>query len=124
MAKTLIPRSESMLIAGYFLARFSKDGKPPEFLNVSSWTEIYERIYPSIGEGRTFKTFVGSMTPVRNACNHHFDNGGPVHRDNKGKIGPLTENQAIIAANWDSKSDEDLLRFIAATFPGLIPGRQ
>lgn len=122
MARTLVPRSDSMLIAGYFLARFSRDGQPPEMLNVSSWTEVYERIYPMIGGGRTFKTFVGSMTPVRNACNHHFGNGGPVHRDNKGEIGPLTESQAAIAAQWDSKLDDEWLNFVASKFPGLIPG--
>lgn len=124
MARTLIPRSHSMLIVGYFLARFSRDGVPPVFLSVSNWTEAYERIFPATGEGRTFKTFVGSMTPVRNTWNHHFDNGGRVHRNNKGEIAALTEGQAAIAARWDTKSDEELLNFIAEKFPGLISGRR
>lgn len=70
-----IERSQTMIRAAYFFAKYgdvSAGGqtKPPIEIGVSSWTDAYRRLFPQLGDGRTFETFRGSINQDRK---HYID---------------------------------------------------
>src|SRR5947207_883839 len=65
-----VDRSPEMVRLVYFIheyARVGPDGRtlPPSEFGDSTWREVYGQFFTRLGDGRTFKTFVGSAAGLR-----------------------------------------------------------
>ena len=104
-----MPRSQSMVLAGYFLSRLTQiDGSPPAVLGVQHWREAYELFRPSCGEGREATSFGRSLKNTRDAFDSHLDGRRVGWRDADGGPGRLSTVEAHVRDTWTSRSDEDL----------------
>jgi hypothetical protein len=70
-----IDRSRGMILAAYFMAQFGEPGgrghhQPPEEMGTAIWVEAYERLFPALGNGRSFTTFRRSIDQDRR---HYLD---------------------------------------------------
>ena len=64
-----IDRSPEMIKLAYFMAKYGNTVgdkvKPPSEMGVKTWVEAYRRLFKKLGDGRSFKTFQGSINQDR-----------------------------------------------------------
>jgi hypothetical protein len=73
-----VPRSDELLLVGYFLARCWSGPKrtgPATALGVKKWKEVYRLFYDTLGEGREFGTFCNSLRNTRDTFDSFTDSG-------------------------------------------------
>lgn len=122
MSRIVAPRSDAMRLAAYYLARFTRDGRVPEQLGVSSWRDAYRLFFPVAGDGREFQRFASSMDNARWAMNANFENGGRIWQDAKGHAPGLRGRYAELARELNSESDAEIEDRIISIF-GISLGR-
>ena len=77
---TSVPRSDDLIVVGYFLARLTvKDGtgrpKPPTSLLCSTWNAAYDLFFVALADGRTTPQFRHTLRNTRDIFDALFDNG-------------------------------------------------
>lgn len=95
-------RSVDMILAAYFMAKFGESGddgreRPPAEMGADTWAEAYRRLYARIGDGRSFKTFQGSINQDRR---HYLECLAGTKSD--------TAERRAILGQWASATRADL----------------
>jgi hypothetical protein len=123
--RTHIPRSESMILVGYFLARcgVGEDHTlPPAALGTTSWEKAYSMFYDRIGGGREPSTFQRSLQNVRDAFDAYVDNGRRGwYKD--GKPAPLPWSHQKIFDRWRLQDNQALWKVVQSYIGGVMPKR-
>jgi Swt1-like HEPN len=76
--RTYTPRSEEMVLVGYFLARCGSGEHrtgPPSVLRVKRWEDVYPLFHSRLGAGRDLRAFRNSLQNTRDAFDAYVDNG-------------------------------------------------
>lgn len=107
------PRSQAMVLAGYFLSRLTEaDGTPPAILGVQRWHEAYELFRLSCGEGREATPFGRSLKNTRDAFDSHLGGIRVGWRHPNGGPNQLSAVEDHVLSTWAVRSDEDLVEAV------------
>ncbi len=107
------PRSDAMLLAGYYLSRCSVHNaagrtKPPSALGKATWCAAYDLFHQHIGRDRPAERFRNSLRNTRDAFDAIFANGrrGWVDRDGSALL--MNDRLAAIHDCWKDYDDDAL----------------
>ena len=123
--KTVVQRSYSMLVVGYWMARCGErvlDGptKPPVALGAPTWKAAYNLFYDELSDGRTRSQFQNSLKNTRDSFDTLFDNGRIGWINRGGKLQPLSDNLSNVHEEWKDRSDHEIEAFALALRNGIM----
>lgn len=115
---TSIPRSDDLILVGYFLARLTvKDSKgrpkPPASLRCQTWTAAYDLFYPALADGRTPTQFRHTLRNTRDIFDPLFDNGRAGWSDGQKRGQALSPRDVETHQCWVLRTDTALAAHVA-----------
>ena len=113
-----VPRSDDMIVVGYFLARLTildRKGrpKPPDSLSCSTWTAAYDLFFAALADGRTPQQFRHSLRNTRDIFDPLFDNGRAGWSDGQKRGQALSPRDVMTHQYWAQRDDAELAGYVA-----------
>ena len=107
-----VSRSDTFILVALFLSRHGKkvEGRtplPPARLGTDSWREAYAAFFHTLADGRSLRSFRGSLKLSRDQFDSHVDSGRRGFWVD-GMPRPLPKRDAEILGTWRSRSEDEL----------------